>query len=296
MIHLQPESFQQEIAIKKWLAAFLKKGQLRLVVGAGVSSACGLPQWKELILAIEELVNIDESSKPLEDRAEDILHDKCGGNRIEFANLVRQSLYKDNDDLSFSLNALGQKDLLVAIGAITMAGLRYGAREVVTFNFDDMLEMYLTYYGFTVSSTANLPRMNIRDDLEVLHIHGLLPSNKNEVTPREVVFTASEFDEVVGDKQNLWHQKVCDILSSNICLFIGLSGNDSNLTNMLNYCNKIHAAKSDNKYWGVRFSDDDSDPKKNTFERYGVLQVTIPHSNLPEWLMHVTQLASIQHK
>ncbi|MEW8353503.1 MAG: SIR2 family protein [Candidatus Thiodiazotropha sp.] len=288
-IEAQPEYYEDKPNIQKWLASSLSGGRLRLILGAGVSAACGLPDWKDLVKNIAAKKNVTPIGDNDPERSSWLLRKTFNNDRHEFAIAVQEALY---DGYDYSLASLTTKRLLLALGALAMPSRRGSVSEIITFNFDDLLELYLKYLGFSVLSTTILPRWSERQDVEVLHIHGLLPSDNSATIPRNIVFTESDFDEVVG-RSDIWRKKTVQILQSNICVFIGISGEDPNLRSILTEIKKTHVSSSTHPYWGIRFTSNEDDKRNDHFQDNGILPVIIEHKHIPDWLLAVSQLALV---
>jgi hypothetical protein len=276
--------------LKDFLAEQLFNGRLALFLGAGVSTRFELPTWISLLerLAAQAGIALPDELGP-EDAAEWLLTTCFGNDRLAFARAVHLALFQ-GCDASFA--SLRQSDLLAALGALVMTSSR-GSAGVVTFNFDDILETYLRLHGFDVASIASAPAWNSRTDVKVYHPHGLLPIGHPEAsTP--VVFTRKDFDAIVGKNDVVWRQVLLGVSRSSTCLFIGLSGNDSNLTSLLDETNTSHPARlRGDIFWGVRFSANASDPRRMTWENRGVFQqVVASHDELPTWLFEIAQKAA----
>src|SRR5262249_46572895 len=145
-------------------------------------------------------------------------------------------------------------DLLTAVGALTMASGRGNVAKVVTFNYDDILELYLSCYGFHCATVTRVPRWATREDVTVLHPHGFLPSDSTALDVSPIVLTQLDYDDIVGNSKDLWRSTIVDVFRSHFCIFIGLSGTDQNLTNMLHTVSKEHAStESGDLFWGARY-------------------------------------------
>ena len=294
--------YEDELRLQAYLGNQLYRGRLAVILGAGVSLQFGLPGWSELVRRVA--VKAGGSVPPglehaLEDAAEVILTKNYGGDRRRFASAVRDALY-DGCDISFA--ALRRNDLLAALAALVMTSSRGSTSGVITFNFDDILETYLTYHGFDVEAVASMPAWATRTDVRVYHPHGLLPSDRSgDVTP--LVFTRQDFDAVVGKNELIWRQVLLSVMRSSTCLFLGLSGADSNLTSMLDELNgrddvkPTHPARlRGDLFWGIRFSHS-SDPRLVNWENRGVFNVLLPsYDDLPLWLFSVAQRAAAMRR
>lgn len=283
-------SWRREKTLKEFCARQLLKGRLALVLGAGTSMGCGLPDWDELIKRSFGVLNKKTSIKDNKKAAELLLANHCNSDRIKFSVVIQKALYKN---YKLSAKDLSQRELLSAIAALTMSSLRGNVSRLISYNFDDLLETYLRYYGYIVKSIANLPIWNSHSDVLVYHPHGILPSDSdNPVSP--IVMTQCDYDEIVGKNKGLWREAQLDVFRSNTCLFIGISGDCDNLTNILHEAHGTHASKDDkHPYWGIRFSSNKNDQNKPLFKKYGIFQQTLKnYDDLPSWLLSICQLAS----
>ncbi len=288
-------SFENAKTLNNFLAGQLRSGSLAVFLGAGVSVGYDLPGWAELVDRCFRSAGIPkpaDDSLDAEELAEELLMRGCGGQDEALADLVRSALF-EGVDLSF--DALRKNGLLASLGALTMPSMRGSVPSVVSFNFDDLLETYLRYYGASVESVGELPCWQRSADVTVLHPHGLLPADPAASPSKGIVFAQLHYDRVVGSSASAWRARLLDIMCSSTCLFLGLSGSDKNLTSLLAAANKAHAsAERKDAFWGVRISDSDSDPRRGLFEKRGVFQVTLrSYDDLPQWLFSICQEAAL---
>jgi hypothetical protein len=164
--------------------------------------------------------------------------------------LVREALY---ETARTAPQELALTPLLASIGALVMSSTRGRVAHVVTFNYDDLLEQHLRYSGYDVVSVNRAPCLDAAADVRVLHAHGLLPSVAPEAwIPDPIVITRKDYDRFVGNQSNPWRRALHHIMESHVCVFIGLSGNDQNLTSILADAHAGHPALATALYWGVR--------------------------------------------
>ena len=140
------------------LAQHLAAGTVGLMVGAGISHGMKLPLWWELVRDCRSLAGLDYAE----------ITDKVGvqelrramdevqctvGSRAAYHDLVRTNLYANvaTDE------TLLKQPLLVALGAMMMRSKRGACGEVVTLNFDDILERYLRINGYVAQVVRSLP-------------------------------------------------------------------------------------------------------------------------------------------
>jgi SIR2-like domain len=272
------------------LARQLSLGRLLLVLGAGVSVGFGLPQWDDLIARTAATTHCTlPAGQSSEDAAEFILHRACGSDELKFASSVRTALYQTYDS---SIEQLTKNRLLAAIGALTMASARGNVTRVVSFNFDDLVEKYLAYHGFVENSIAAMPTWATIADVHVYHPHGILPSDSGVPVSSPIVFAQIQYDRRIG--KGLWHHALVDAFSSHTCLFIGLSGNDHNLTNILTEVSDSHVGvRVGDPFWGVRLSENSADSKMAMWNARKIKQHTLTsYSDLPQWLFDICQRAA----
>ena len=288
-----PASFEDPISLKSFLARQLHGGRLALVLGAGVSMGYGLPAWGELMDKAFVFAGRARPPRLSDEEAADVLLEAVGHDDLVFARMIRRALY---DGFSLDFASLRSIDLLGSLGALAMASLRGSVTALVSFNFDDLLERYLQFHGFYLRSIPQLPAWSGRADATVYHPHAFLPSNggDDEITAG-IVLAQTHYDRVVGQNVNQWRMQLLQIFRSNTCLFIGLSGKDTNLRSILEDVKGSHARDSAaHAYWGVRISDDETDPLQGIWRDKGVYQETLGNYNeLPEWLLDVCQRAAV---
>jgi len=285
-----PGAFDNPETVKSFLAQQLSRSRLTLVLGAGVSMGFGLPNWDVLTQSL-----VDDSGYVLkpglsnEDTGDGLLK-HCGNDEVLFAEKIRKALYAD---AHFAMQDLVGTPLLVALGALTMASSRGSVNSVLSFNFDDLLERYLSYHGYLVESVGRMPYWESAADVRVFHLHGILPSDPTRVGS-PVVFTQSQYDRIVGKSEHAWRRMALQVMSSNTCIFVGLSGRDNNLKSILTEVKPVHPATvRGDAYWGFRFSDSTGDPMYDTWCTRGVSQVTVPsYSDVPTYLLDICERAA----
>jgi hypothetical protein len=277
--------------VQQYLADQLKKEQVALFLGSGVSKAFGLPLWEDLLdtaFARKGAVRPDKLSN--EDAAEYLLLDLFRGDQDEFHRALREALY-EHVNMAGLRDQLRHSPTLQALGALFIRSNRGSIRTVVTFNFDDLLESYLTDGGYFVQPILTAPPWTENSDVRVFHPHGVLPIDDTR-PPTDVVIAQIHFDRMIGNKNNAWRAALLSILSSHTCIFLGLSGADANLTSLLAEAKDIHPATlRKDMFWGFRFSDNENDPRRLKWENRGISQITMDYNDLPEWLRGVARLA-----
>ena len=178
------------------------------------------------------------------------------------------------------------------------SSVRGGASSVITFNFDTLLEEYLATLGLVAASVDSFSDWSGGFDLEILHPHGLLPYDRSRnVSSRGIIFTSYDYNEVLGDQGDRWNQRMLDVFSSYTCVFVGLSGEDDRLIQLMQQAQKLHPAtlRQGHSYWGVStMKESEALPDSlDLWQSRGVLVRTFPDfMGIPDWLLTICRLAA----
>lgn len=234
----------------------LKNGSLNLIIGAGVSMSTnisatteydcldtvkpinrGFPSWIDLAKNSCKSASLDfdfaksSDNKYILSKLEDI-RDYCAEKRIDFNEFIKDNLYKN---VIYNIDSL-KTDLLIAIGALVMNSSRSSLTNVVNYNFDDILEWYLTYHGFDLQIISEVNKVIYSSDTIFYHPHGFLPYSElfRESTSEKIILSNRDY---VSAKWNedFWNSIQRNIFSSKINLFIGLSGEDTHIEDICQY-------------------------------------------------------------
>ncbi|MCP1625636.1 SIR2 family protein [Pseudomonas nitroreducens] len=232
------------------------KGQFSLLLGAGVSSSAGMPDWNSLLNSlfvgyltkelngdgettdadIAELVDrLNSINEPSALMAARYLRKglvKSDAESIDFITAITTSLYKLRNT-KFPIDS----SLLKAISAMCTPR-RTGAkiRSVITYNFDDLLERQLHsskihhHCIYTENETYD------PDELPIYHVHGFLPEDKKNYSRLEkstLVFSEEGYHQIYSDSYHWSNLVQLSTLRENNCLMIGLSMTDPNLRRLL---------------------------------------------------------------
>jgi hypothetical protein len=300
------ETWADETQLIQILAKNLVEGRLGLLLGAGVSSFYGLPDWKALVNHISKSTGeaklTSDSDILIKANAIRVKHFK--DKEHEFALVVKNALY---EGVSRDFDSLRQNDLLAAIGALAMSSSRGSASNIVTLNYDDILETYLEYYGYTTSSvTASHGRHWVPNkDVVIYHPHGFLPlEEKRQDQLTNIVLGKADYLKIQSNSsQNLWRSTLLNLLRTHTFIHIGLSGDDEHLQNLIHECSEGHAIRNERTlFHSLRIisakPNQAKSAKKNqadlitTFESWGVFtHLVTDHSETPKFLFKICQAA-----
>ncbi len=285
------DDFNARQQLIDYLAYQLVHGRLALVLGAGISVPFGLPDWERLIKQLFDNKSVSPPSGPPEWQVEYFRVKYYKADSRGFVDAIHKVLY---DHVKADFSTLRGNGTLTAIGSLVMASRRGSASDVITFNFDNLLEMFLGYHGFVTASIFTKSHWAQAVDVTIYHPHGLIPFDPNQERSDggDVIFDQSSYSSVVGKADDPWRQTVLTILRRRTCLFIGLSGKDDNLDSMMKECRNQHACRDENTaYWGVTFSTNDDDVARTIWQERGIFYNRIADyaQDLPEFLFAICQ-------
>lgn len=288
------DDFADSETLVKYLASQLQRGRLALILGAGLSVPFGLPDWIGLINRLYEMqgANVPPGQTPprLAEyfRVTYFPRDKPG-----YIRAVQQALYRG---VNADFEVLRKNDTLAAIASLIMAPRRGSTSEVYTFNFDNLLEIFLNYHGFVTASLSGARFWAGYADARVCHPHGMLPFDRGHACSEDIVFDQASYSAVVGKESDPWHQRMRVCMAEHTCLFIGLSGRDVNLDSLLHAVRDKHASRDDNTaFWGVSFSAGDEKVDRTIWEERGVFVHQLrSYEDLGKFLFGICQEAAKQ--
>lgn len=284
-----PDSWQDETQLIEYLAWQLTKGRLGLFLGAGVSQFYGLPDWNTLMvgLAARHDETFTKGDEPTTKAA--FLRAKYYKRDTEaFLGALRDELYKGT---SLDFARIRQNPTLAAIGSLVMSSKRGSAAKVFTLNYDDLVEIYLEYHGFTTAVVWSERHWARNEDVTVYHPHGFLPLAERP-SSTDIVLASPEYHKVM--QSEYWRPLLQTHLRTHTFLYIGLSGTDMHLQHLLEAIDGKHAIVDERVlYHTVRFAragkPDEIGP---VLEGKGVhTHVLADYDALPEFLFRICQVA-----
>jgi len=223
---------------------------LSLVLGAGISKDCGLPDWKNLLKKMKRYIrfnrkDIENQSLIIEkiffklfSRSDLILarnlHRHCSlgpenADNMVFEKFVRCSLYKEKK--------LNYTKLLTEI--VRLSSFHDGEKfldSIITYNYDDILEYFLEINGNNTRHESIYYSDQGYSDVEALpiyHVHGFLPRRGNLTAKNKIILDEESYHILYNDV-DAWNNSIqLEKFTDNKCLLIGLSLNDPNLRRLL---------------------------------------------------------------
>lgn len=293
-----------------FLGTLLSRGELFLLLGAGVSRPAGLPNWPMLVASCEAAVGRPAFEPKFEGhvrssqelmKAMDAVYDvlqasEASTARRRYIDLVRGELYPE------ALRAEGRygpsaikDDLLIALGAMVMASARGSVADVFTLNFDDLLEWYLDLHGFSAQVVSIFPVPLRGDrDVTVFHMHGFVPLLERRYQPSEqMVFTYSELiARISGSSGVAWPTLLSSRLLSRRFVAVGTSMQDVDFDVLLDGARK---ELGEDIPLGVAISVGMAEADRRHLKRFGVVPVSLTsYEQIPEFLLGVCQFAAAE--
>ena len=243
MFNLPPEHYESNrLDLIAALAGALREGSLALLLGAGCSSGMNLLSWHEIANVCSEEASRRWSDKKAllattftgGTRAEDLFSRmefirKLYGDDSAYLQAIRGILYKNHPN-----GITGEpSDLLRAIGAMTISSRRGSVQEVISLNFDCLLEWYLGLHGMVTQVISRWPTLLGDADVNIYHPHGYLPVSSQYGDKSEmIIFDSAEVDKNISN-QPAWRQVFKQLITSRIILAVGLGGRDYLLRSLL---------------------------------------------------------------
>ena len=227
---------EQDIAIKKANDSF-HSGKNTLFLGAGVSSSAGLPSWNKLLQSM-----IEQSSQCYnsEDYSNNLNKDSDNSSIIKGRYI--KMLY-NNDDNNFvtsiknALNVSANDSLLIRNIGNAIKTKRIN--QIITYNYDDLIENELDLSGINFTSISKSERL-IGDSLPIYHVHGYIPiiRKNSKYNPNDVRLSEDSYHEIYKDSYHWSNVIQLYALNNSTCFFIGLSMKDPNLRRLLDISTK----------------------------------------------------------
>lgn len=282
----------------EYLSKTLYNGSLVLFLGAGVSKGFKLPDWKELIsklLLKKGLQPLDPkaNSDHLQSAADRVLS-KCKDEE-EFIDLIHDILYENPN--SFSKETLFTNPLLLSILSLLIGSKRGHVKRVITLNYDNILEWFLKVFGFSVKTVFDLPSVEGSEDVRIYHPNGYIPYSKIDSNRSNfVVLGKSSANIRLGTPSDPWFELTRHLLSTGVCLFVGLSTNsltDRSLAPLLETVGKLTSNNRPLGIWLLKeYPDDDI---KISFTNSNIVPIVFKEYNeIHNFLLKISEKAAIR--
>jgi hypothetical protein len=293
---LAPDQYSADLDLAAdALGTQLYRGTLGLMLGAGTSKGLGLPNWWELVQLCRKEVGLPYETIHAETSNEDLrgMVDEIEGKVGEptkYREVVRRSLYEGAKGEEHFLS----QRLLIVLGAMMMKAQRGSIAQVITLNFDDILERYLRLHGFRNQTVVTLPCLLHSADVTIYHPHGFLPVDPAQDEGGRLIFSQYSYDQLLAPEVDPWRYLTKSLLLSRVVLFVGISRNDPELGPLLVGVKRELASAGNTRpigFWLLRAGDDDK-TKQWLLDR-NVSPLVLPsYEEYPRFLLKVCQCAA----
>lgn len=235
-----------------------EQGNCVLFLGAGVSMSAKMPSWNKLLKGLMgEVKQLKGETLDAFKELNSHVLEECGDSYLVMARYLQTAIKLYDKEIKFS--ELIQKHLyskehssrlLEALATIVQ---QKKTDEVLTYNFDDILEQQLTEKGLlngkdfiTISKDAEIKGHNM---LPIYHVHGVIP----ETGPADiVVFSEEEYHKRYTNSFHWSNIEQLHAMSRKHCFFIGLSMTDPNLRRLLDAARQINETDDECHYAFLR--------------------------------------------
>ena len=228
-----------------------KLGKNVLFLGAGVSKSAKMPTWDELLEGLmSEVKQLKEPTLTAFKELSSHVLNECGNSYLIMARYLQTAIHQYDKDVNFSeliqkylYNGKNQSDLLDALSSIIQLKK---VNEVITYNFDDILEQNLKKKGLSdpedFTSISKDAEIKGHNTMPIYHVHGIIPQYGATDT---VVFSEEEYHDRYSNSYHWSNVEQLHALSRMHCFFIGLSMNDPNLRRLLDVAHKMNKTNED---------------------------------------------------
>jgi hypothetical protein len=204
-----------------------QQGQLAIFVGAGISHGCGLPGWDALVqtLAVAAYPGGKSSVREAMINFNTVIQGRILKTRLKarFNKGVADALYASPYELSSALKAI----------------VSAAARQICTYNFDDLIEEALAVQGIPSQSLSPGDPLDAEfTGTTVFHPHGFLTASMTaeECASTQIVLSEQDYHSLYGNPYSWANMVQLSLLLSHTCLFVGVSLTDPSIRRLLDTC------------------------------------------------------------
>jgi hypothetical protein len=230
-----------------------QQGRLALFIGAGISHGCGLPGWDVLIrtLAVAAYRGGKAGVRDAMTNFNTVVQGRILKTRLKdrFNKAVADALYASRYEVSPALDAI----------------VSAGARQICTYNFDDLIEEALAIHGLPFQSLTPGDALNADfTGTTVFHPHGFLTASMtaDECANTSIVLSEEDYHGLYANPYSWANLIQLSLLLSHTCLFIGASLTDPSIRRLLDTCVALPIAHSHYAVFLTPVAGLDGDAKK----------------------------------
>lgn len=203
----------------------IRRDNVTLFLGAGVSASAGAPAWDNLL----EQLCIKKGISKLDS---DI-------NCITKGRYVIDQYKKQNKDLNQTDFYTDIKEILYKrvresklVEAISKIAQKRNVRSIITYNYDSLIEEEINKVNNICESIYDKKRTS---KLPIYHVHGYVSESGEH---SDLILGEQEYHDVYAEAYNWGSVEQLHALCRTTCFFIGLSMSDPNLRRLLDISNR----------------------------------------------------------
>lgn len=232
---LQDESFQNDAILIKAANDF-KNGQNAFILGAGVSIDAKLPSWEQLLKDILQETN----NRYIKKNNYTKLNDSFDRSSIVSAQFISNLEENSHQELNKIIKTILKRYYNPNVSSNLIKSIIEGIKtknvcEILTYNYDDLIEAELDYTNISYYSVFGNNR-DVRKYLPIYHLHGFLPItlDRESIFPTPIL-TEEEYHKLYKQPYHWSNVTLLHALNTKTCFFIGLSMKDPNLRRLIDY-------------------------------------------------------------
>lgn len=234
----------KEVSIKKSDAIDKAKNaysnmRYTFFLGAGLSMDAKLPSWSELL---ESLLK-QENNKPfkyINEANSDSISSALGYSNIVTGRYALGPYLRGDDDnndeeksqafIERIRNVLYRRksNKSALITSVAKAVRRKKPEQIITYNYDDLLDELLSKKDFYSISDSSIPRTK---QIPIYHVHGMI--SRNNTRPSNSVLSEKDYHYLYSNPHNWANVVQLNALYTSACFFIGFSMTDPNQRRLL---------------------------------------------------------------
>lgn len=235
----------------------VKQGNVALFLGAGVSMSAKMPSWSELLKGLMGEVknkNLNKNSLKAFTELYTHVYSECGDSNLIMARYLETAIEAEDNGALFTKlirKYLYSKEHTSPLLSDLALIIKYQKiDEVITYNFDDILEQELVKIGLKESEhfvpIACDAEISDHNNLPIYHVHGIIPEHNN--TTDRVVFSEEVYHDRYRDTYHWSNVEQLHAMSRKHCFFVGLSMVDPNLRRLLDISRKMNVTDNPPHY------------------------------------------------
>lgn len=230
------------------------QGSNSLFLGAGVSMSAQMPSWNDLLKGLMGEVKLLKTPtlEAFKELSSHVL-EECGDSNLIMGRYLQTAISMSDNKAVFSeqiqkylYNENDTSQLLVNLARIVQ---QKKVNEVITYNFDNLLEQNLAKMNLTdsIDYTAISKDAEIKghNTLPIYHVHGIIPKEGPVDT---VVFSEEEYHKRYSTAYHWSNVEQLHALTRTHCFFVGLSMTDPNLRRLLDTAKDMNRSNDINHY------------------------------------------------